>query len=214
MSPPCPVCRHQTSLPFIKVEQLQYWRCPRCMATFLDPGQRPGAAREKAEYDRHQNLPGDPGYRHFLSRLASPLLERLEPASEGLDFGCGPGPTLSLMMTEAGHRMALYDPFYHPDATALSKRYDFITCTEVVEHLHAPAQVFQQLHDCLRPGGWLGIMTRFQTDDGRFANWHYRRDPTHVVFYRTETFAWLGEDWGWSMDIRPPDVVLARKPLP
>ena len=36
----------------------------------------------------------------------------------------------------------------------------------------------------VRPGGWLAVMTCFQTDDARFAGWHYRKDPTHVVFYR------------------------------
>ena len=36
----------------------------------------------------------------------------------------------------------------------------------------------------VRPGGWTGVMTCFQTDDARLAHCHYRRDPTHVVFYR------------------------------
>lgn len=210
MTPTCPVCRSDRTLAFIQVDGLDYWRCPRCLATFLDPAQRPDRKKEKAEYDRHQNLPDDPGYRRFLSRLADPLLERLAPGSAGLDFGCGPGPALALMLVEAGHRMQLYDPFFHPDRTALERRYDFITCTEVVEHLHDPAAVFELLDGCLRPGGWLGIMTRFQTDDSRFANWHYRRDPTHVVFYRPETFAWLGQRWGWEIEVMAPDRILAR----
>jgi len=108
--------------------------------------------------------------------------------------------------------MALYDPIYVPDTSVLEGRYDFVTCTEVAEHFHHPAREFERLDALLRPGGWLGIMTRFQTEDARFADWHYRRDPTHVVFYRTETMEWLGQRYGWKMEILPPNMVIAQKP--
>ena len=107
--------------------------------------------------------------------------------------------------------VSLYDPYFYPSQTALSRTYDFITCTEVVEHLYEPAEVFRQLDQLLKPGGWLGVMTCFQTDDDRFDNWHYRRDPTHVVFYRESTLALLADKFGWSMAIPRKDVVLFRK---
>ena len=53
-------------------------------------------------------------------------------------------------------------------------------------------------------------MTSFQTDDAAFANWHYRRDPTQVVFYREETFRHLAAIWGWDCEIPRKDVVLLR----
>ncbi len=56
-------------------------------------------------------------------------------------------------------------------------------------------------------------MTCFQTDDDRFDNWHYRRDPTHVVFYREYTFDWLAQHYGWDLEIPAKDVVLLRKPV-
>ena len=31
-------------------------------------------------------------------------------------------------------------------------------------------------------------MTRFLADDAGFAGWRYRRDATHVVFYKETTF--------------------------
>jgi SAM-dependent methyltransferase len=207
----CPVCRHDQCKTFARIEPRVYWRCARCVCTFLDPGQLPDFATEKTEYDKHRNDPGDTGYRKFLGRLAEPLCERLEPGSRGLDFGCGPGPVLAMLMRESGHEMELYDPIYAPDKRALAGSYDFVASTEVVEHFHRPAQEFERLHGLLRLGGWLGIMTRFQTDDERFAQWHYRRDPTHVVFYRAATMAWLGRRYGWSMTIRSPGIVLARK---
>ena len=210
----CVVCRQPEPVPLMAVGGRDYWRCERCQARFLDPGQQPDRSAEKQEYDRHQNDPGDAGYRGFLNRLAEPLLERLPSGSRGLDYGCGPGPALAAMLREAGHHMAVYDPIYAPDEDALTSRYEFITCTEVVEHFHDPAGEFERLVSLLEPGGWLGIMTRFQTDDARFAGWHYRRDPTHVVFYRPATFEWLGQHLGLAVETRPPDVVLALKKDP
>jgi SAM-dependent methyltransferase len=188
-----------------------YLRCPNCEATVMAAESRLTAEEEKNIYELHDNDPADAGYRRFLSKLTEPLMAQLPEGARGLDFGCGPGPALARMFTEAGFDMALYDPFFHPDPTALRARYDFITCTEVVEHLHQPAEVFDQLDGLLKPGGWLGIMTCFQTDDDRFDNWHYRRDPTHVVFYREATFQWLAEHYGWRLEIPRKDVVLLQK---
>jgi len=113
---PCPVCLDPAPRPFMAVDGREYWRCEACEATFLAPAQRPAPADERAEYLLHANDPQDAGYRRFLFRLAEPLLARLAPACEGLDYGCGPGPALAAMLREAGHDVALYDPFFAPDA--------------------------------------------------------------------------------------------------
>lgn len=210
-APRCPVCTAATVRPLATVDGRAYRRCDRCEATWLSPSQLPTADGERAEYLRHQNNPADAGYRRFLDKLAAPLLARLSPHSAGLDYGCGPGPALAAMLRQAGHAVALYDPLFQPDAAVLRCSYDFITCTEVVEHFHRPAAEFARLDALLRPGGWLGIMTCFQTDDARFAAWHYRRDPTHVVFYREHTFRHLARRLGWSCEIPAKDVVLMRK---
>lgn len=194
------------------VDGRDYWCCGNCELRFLDPGQRPGRGEERAHYLHHDNDPEDSGYRRFLSRVTEPLLERLDPRLQGLDYGCGPGPALAMMLREAGHEVAVYDPFFRPDPAPLEKTYDFITCTEVVEHFHDPAGEFDRLDALLRPDGWLAVMTCFQDDDTAFANWHYRRDPTHVVFYRAETFRKFAALRGWSCEIPVKDVVLMRKP--
>ncbi|WP_239985737.1 class I SAM-dependent methyltransferase [Marinobacter salexigens] len=172
-----------------------------------------GPEAERAVYDLHNNDLSDAGYRTFLEKLSLPMLKRIPPGSSGLDFGCGPGPALTEMMREAGMEMALYDPFFHPAEAVLNGQYDFITCTEVVEHLHHPAKVFSQLDGMLKPGGWLGIMTCFQTCDDRFDKWHYRRDPTHVVFYREQTLEVVAQGMGWIMTVPRKDVALFHKPL-
>ncbi|MEM8971955.1 MAG: class I SAM-dependent methyltransferase [Pseudomonadota bacterium] len=208
----CPACLAGETATLIVIDGRSYHRCMRCEATFLDPDQRPGRDEELAHYDTHENDPADPRYRDFLNRLASPLLERMPDGLSGLDYGCGPGPALAQMMCEAGHTMATFDPFYAPDRKVLEVTYDFITCTEVVEHFHRPHAEFSRINNLLRPGGWLGVMTMFQTDDARFANWHYRKDPTHVVFYRETTLRRLAEDFGWSCEIPARNIALFRKP--
>lgn len=209
-APACCVCRAPAVLPFMEVEGLSYWKCPHCEARFLDPAQRPSPAQEHAEYLRHQNDVEDEGYRRFLSKLAGPLNERLKPGASGLDYGCGPGPALASMLREAGHEMALYDPFFAPDTAPLSRTYDFVTCTETAEHFFDPATEFDRLGALLKPGGWLAVMTCFQTEDAKFANWQYRQDPTHVVFYREATLRHIASMRGWHCEIPVKDVALMR----
>lgn len=211
-SAPCPVCGTAQTEPFLSVEGRDYWRCHTCAARFLAPAQRPSRGDEYAHYLHHENSSDDPRYRRFLSKLADPLLERLAPGSHGLDYGCGPGPALAAMLREAGHRVALYDPFFAPDLAPLGTSYDFVTCTEVVEHFHTPRAEFARLRELVRPSGWLALMTCFQTDDARFARWHYRTEPTHVVFYREVTLRYLARDWGWRCEVPVKDVALMQRP--
>ena len=210
--PACPVCREHVTRAFAAVQGRRYWRCDTCAATFLDPAERPSAEAEFAHYRRHQNDPADPGYRRFLARLADPLLARLAAGSTILDYGSGPGPALARMLEDAGHRVSLFDPFFAPDPAALQGRYDAVTCTETAEHFHQPAAEFDRLGTLIRPGGWLALMTCWQTDDARFANWHYRRDPTHVVFYKASTLAHIARSRGWSIELPVKDVALMRLP--
>lgn len=209
---PCPVCRSSDCTHFMLVESLDYWRCHYCQATFLDPSQLPDGSTEEQQYRLHRNEVEDEGYRRFLGRVATPLLARLEPGLSGLDYGCGPGPALAAMLTDAGHGMAIYDPLFFDQPEVLEQRYDFITCTEVAEHFHHPFDEFVLLDRLLKPGGWLAIMTMFQTDDSAFAKWHYRRDPTHVVFYRESTFQAIARQRNWHCEIPCANVALLKKP--
>ena len=168
-------------------------------------------AAEKAEYDLHQNSPTDPGYRRFLSRLAAPLCERLPSGCHGLDFGCGPGPTLSIMLTEAGHQVSLYDLYYQPDTGVWDARYDFITATEVVEHLRAPGPELARLWSSLLAGGTLGVMTKLVLDRESFAAWHYKSDPTHICFFSRPTWRWWAKQQGAQLEFVGNDVILLRR---
>lgn len=208
----CPVCRAARPEPFQRIGDVVYWRCDTCEARFLDPTQRLSRAEEHAVYRLHENAAEDEGYRRFLSKLVLPLLDRLPAGASGLDYGCGPGAALAAMLEEAGHAVALYDPLFRPDRSVLGRRYDFVACTETAEHFHDPVAEFDRLGGLVRPGGLLAVMTCFQTDDARFADWHYRRDPTHVVFYREATLRHVAALRGWTCEIPRKDVAIMRIP--
>lgn len=206
---PCPLCDAPTvELPNAASTHTRYFHCAVCDLIHLDPAHRLSREEEHNRYLLHENDGTDSGYVNFLKRLAEPVMERLHPGDRGLDFGCGPAPVLSQILTAAGFPCAAYDPFFAPDETLLDKRYDFITCSEVVEHAHDPALMFATLRQMLAPSGILGVMTMFHPGEDPFADWWYRRDPTHVCFYDEATMRWIGERYAWRTDFPAPNVTL------
>jgi SAM-dependent methyltransferase len=213
----CTLCRAPGAGPLLTAHGRLFLGCPECGLLFVDPAHRLAPALERARYETHENDPADPRYRAFLDRMARPLAERLEPGARGLDFGSGPGPTLSVMMEERGFPCRIFDPFFAPDDETLQgeARYDWITCIETAEHLHDPGAEFARLHRLLRPGGWLGVMTEPVPGgeaDPPPRDWYYLRDPTHVVFFRERTLVWLARHHGWTVERVERRVTLFRKP--
>lgn len=172
----------------------------------------PDRATERERYLEHNNEVDDPDYRAFLARLWDQVRPLLKPGSMGLDYGAGPGPALVAMMREDGFAAQGYDPIFDARPELLDRRYDFIVCTETAEHLHRPAKDFSRLDGMLRPGGLLGVMTGMVDDVDGFESWYYRRDPTHVAFYRIETMEWIAAHMDWSLEMAAKDVAIFHKP--
>lgn len=208
---PCPLCAATETAAYYEDRVRPYRQCSHCQLVFVPPSHHLSAAAEKAEYDLHENAVDDPAYRGFLSRLAEPLLHRIPANSSGLDFGCGPAAALADILRSAGHSVCTYDIYYQPQRSVLQGEYDFISATEVIEHLAQPAAVLDQLWALLRRGGTLGLMTKLLIDRDHFAAWHYIRDPTHIAFYSRGTLQWLAQRYGASLDIVGADVILLGK---
>ncbi|MDB1122518.1 class I SAM-dependent methyltransferase [Vibrio algarum] len=208
---PCPLCDDDNVHHYYNDKKRDYLQCTRCNLVFVPTEQRLDTESEKAQYDKHENDPSDEGYRCFLSRLSEPLMEKISPNSAGLDFGCGPGPTLSVMLQDSGHNMTLYDIYYYPDIKALDKTYDFLTATEVIEHLYYPKDVWQNWLNLVKPNGWIGLMTKLVINVEAFSKWHYKNDITHVCFYSRETFQYLAERDKLQLEFVGNDVILLRK---
>lgn len=215
----CPLCGSDETTHFhtddTRMDYIRdYYHCKNCYLKFVPPAQRLSAEEEVSRYDMHENDPDDPRYRKFLGRMFDPICERIEPNSYGLDFGSGPGPTLSVMLEEIGHTVRLFDPFYADDPSVFDETFDFITTTETAEHLFNPMMELDRLWTCLKPGGYLGVMTKRAGTLEEFKTWHYKNDDTHVVFYHQKTFEWLAEKWVASLEFHGSDVVIFEKMSP
>ena len=207
----CLVCEDPAVKLILEEDEKIYWKCRNCLFIFLDPKFRLSPSEEKDRYKQHNNDIYDVNYRLFLSKLFKPLQGKLQDGAKGLDFGCGPGPALAEMFKEEGHQVDLYDPFFFNNEIVFKKAYDFITCTETIEHFFEPVKEFKRIDEMLVKESFLGIMTTFLTDEKDFGQWYYRKDPTHVAFYRPETFEVIASMMDWTYEIPEKNVVLFKK---
>ena len=188
-----------------------FFHCEVCDLIFKDPSKRLSPEQEKARYQTHQNSPSDQGYRDFLTRLLKPLSKTLTANASGLDYGCGPGPTTSVILEEQGFSVQNYDPLFAPKEELLNKQYDFITCSETAEHFYNPKKEFEKLNTLLKPEGWLGVMTSHWSSLEEFPSWYYHRDETHVVFYHPQTMNFVAKEHNWKAQHPAPNVTLFQK---
>ena len=207
----CPFCGSDKSRLFFKDQFRPYYRCQRCDLIFVPRLWQLDKEQEKARYDTHENDPQEKGYRNYLRRIISPMraaLERSLNGMNGLDYGCGPGPALAMMLEEEGAGMSLYDPFYFDDTSSLFRSYDFITCTEVIEHMTQPKKELEKLFSLLNPKGVLAVMTQLVTDKTDFNTWYYRNDETHICYFSRQSFQWAAETWGIKVEFHGKDIIL------
>ena len=208
----CPLCLTTHTRFYVQDKLRQYFRCDSCALVYADRSSLLSAQAEHAQYLLHNNDINDAGYRRFLSRVSEPLLARLNRTGlSGLDFGCGPGPLLAKILSEAGHSMQLWDPYFAANPAALQQQYDFISCTEAIEHFINPAIEWATWQQLLKPSGILAIMTKRYTDLNAFSRWHYKNDPTHVSFFHNDTFCWLAAQAKMTVDFVTIDVVILQK---
>ena len=211
----CPLCLSLDAAPFHKGGKAsgyrEFLRCSECDMVFVPRGQILDVAGQKARYLQHNNEVNDPAYREFLGRMYYELRPHLCAGARGLDYGCGPGPALQKMMLEDGFEADVYDIYFYPNESALQETYDFVTCTETVEHFEDPRGELERIDGLLRPGGWLGVMTGMLESWDDFPGWHYHRDPTHVNFFSHMTMRRIGERHKWKVRFPSRNVALFRK---
>ena len=183
----CLLC-HTDSNPF----ELDTFMCPECHLVFKNPETFNSTEKDIERYSTHNNDSTDQGYLDFLGRFVTPLKPFLPQKFNALDFGCGPGPTLSLLLEEVGGSVENYDPLFFPDGHLLiPESYDVVTSTEVVEHFKTPRHDWETLVDLVKDDGVIAIMTLFYSPEIDFKKWWYKNDHTHIVFYQQKTFEYI-----------------------
>jgi hypothetical protein len=212
----CPLCKSANAPSHYHSDKKRdYFQCNQCKLVYVSPEFLPSKEVEKQEYDLHENSFEDEGYRKFLGKVLTPLTPFIKDMKfgelRGLDFGCGPAPVLASMLEEEGVRMNMYDPFYAHNLSVLEQSYDVVTCTEAIEHFHAPHVEWALFNKLVASGGVLAIMTKRVLDKARFANWHYKNDVTHVSFFSEATFRYLADRDGYDVMFPASDVVIMKR---
>lgn len=94
----CPIClsaasatHHFHHSEFMKRD---FFRCIACSCTFVPKEQFLSPSEERKHYSYHTNDSSDLKYRKYLQQVVDPLVAVLRKGDMGLDFGCGPGPTI------------------------------------------------------------------------------------------------------------------------
>ena len=145
----CTVCKNNKMEFFFSIKNLDYWQCNLCKATILNPINYISSNKEKEHYLKHNNKIDDSCYRNFLSNLVEPLRDKISFNDIGLDYGCGYAPALADILKKIGYKVELYDPFFLKNENISLRKFNFITCSEVVEHFFKPFEEFNKIDGLL-----------------------------------------------------------------
>ncbi|PIP71444.1 MAG: hypothetical protein COW89_11940 [Nitrospinae bacterium CG22_combo_CG10-13_8_21_14_all_47_10] len=206
----CPLCSFPAHY-LTAGENREYWLCSECRAISVPANFHIPREEEVKRYRSHENSLENEGYvRMFQEKID--LLKTYEIKS-ALDYGCGYEPVLKTMLENQGIKADGYDPNFFP-YIPIDKHYDLVISTETFEHLRNPAEEIRRVASMVAPGGILAIMTRFYPAKD-FSDWYYKRDPTHIIFYCSETFQWLEKNTGFRLVFNNEhDFVVLKKPRP
>jgi 2-polyprenyl-3-methyl-5-hydroxy-6-metoxy-1,4-benzoquinol methylase len=145
-----------------------------------------------------------------------------------LDLGCGNGALAGWLahhgflirgtdMSESGMAMArqtypavtfFRSEMGEPLPIQEHRKYDLVICTEVIEHLPFPRQIFARAREALAPGGCLLLTTPYHGYLKNLAialigrsdeHWHPLRDFGHVKFFSIQTLRRLFEQEGFTV---------------
>ena len=182
----CPLCKNNNLEDIQSLDQKQYFKCLNCYLIFQEKNFHLSKIEEKKRYKFHQNSIEDKDYVKFLNQAISPSLKYLNSKMVGLDFGCGPSPTLSKILEIKNINCLNYDLYFYPEFP--KNKFDFIFSTECFEHFRSPNQEINKILSLLNKSGLLIVMTSMWNENIDFKNWYYIKDPTHIAFYHKKTF--------------------------
>ncbi|GJL79558.1 MAG: hypothetical protein NPINA01_25470 [Nitrospinaceae bacterium] len=185
-------------------DKREYWVCSVCRLIFVPENHFLPEKEEVEHYLKHENSLENQGYVQMFQEKIQVIQNICPNIHSVLDYGCGYEPVLKTLLIREGCEVEGYDPHFFPDAD-LSKPFDLIISTETFEHFQHPGKEIRSLIPLLNPGGYLAVMTRLVPKKNNppslesFDNWYYKRDPTHIAFYSSETFAWMAHTFGMQI---------------
>jgi len=193
----CPLCNSQSNF-FLAGDKREYWECSVCRLIFVPEKYFIPEKEEIGHYLKHENSLDNEGYVQMFQEKIQIVQNVCQGVQTILDYGCGYEPVLKNLLTHEGYTVSGYDRYFFPDSD-LSGAFNLILSTETFEHFKEPEKEVARLATLLNPGGYLGVMTRLVPQKNNlpcresFDNWYYKRDPTHIAFYSSNTFAWIAD---------------------
>jgi len=206
----CPLCGKLSSI-YAIYRNHKYYKCSECYSVFLSEKSRLDEHDEKKRYMEHNNDINDARYCKFVSPLTNHVINKYNKKTIGLDFGAGTGPVISSILDKNGYKINKYDPFFFPDNSVLSIKYDYIVCCEVIEHFFNPKKEFLKLYDMLKFKGELICKTDLFDESIDFNKWYYKNDPAHVFFYSKNTFSWIAGNIGFNNIFIEDRIIIMTK---
>lgn len=192
-------------------DKRNYFFCEDCYLIFASAQYHLSRKSETQHYLLHDNGPGNQGHVNFLRRIVDPALPYLTPGMSGLDYGCGPVPTLSVILRGEGLVCYDYDPLFDFDHPL--EKYHYIFATECFEHFFNPEADFRKIDQLLLPGGFLAIMTERWNVLADFHTWYYKTEITHVSFFHTKTFEYICKNYQYRIRFRDHNRIIILQKL-
>jgi len=201
----CVICDAVTEPLINEKKSALFHQCPICQLILRDKSDYYTPDEEKNRYSLHQNSIDDKGYRDYFLRFFEEtqiIKSQTNIPQKGLDYGSGPIPVLAYVAKQTYNiEMDCYDVFFSPQKVYTSKQYDFITCTEVIEHISKPLETFDLFREHLVDGGIVAMMTQLHNSDrDSFFSWFYIRDRSHVTFYSMKTMEYVAKKVGLKIE--------------
>ncbi|WP_321778539.1 class I SAM-dependent methyltransferase [Sulfurimonas sp.] len=197
----CKLCNCDTTIICDVNTNKDYYRCLECDYIFVDEKYYLDAQSQKKHYDNHDNNLESLGYVEMFEKLIEEFITPdAKDINTALDFGCGEGAVLPILLERNNIKCDRYDLFYFPEKVYKNKKYDLICSTEVLEHLANPLDIIKELLLHLNKNGYLLFMTYFHpSDDEKFLKWFYIKDITHIGFFSKKTFEFIAAEFNLKM---------------
>jgi 2-polyprenyl-6-hydroxyphenyl methylase/3-demethylubiquinone-9 3-methyltransferase len=151
------------------------------------------------------------------ARTARQMSEGLLRGLEGisiLDYGSGAGVFADELTKSGFADTSSFDPFSSP--TRPQRRFDLITCFEVVEHAPYPEATWRDIRSLLKDDGAVVVSTGIQPPEigSVRANWWYVAPRNgHVSIYTSDAISHMAGKSGLLMyaGVRSGEIVLAAE---
>jgi SAM-dependent methyltransferase len=191
----CKICLNNSKTIVDEKTSKIYYKCLECEYIYLD--EKFYIDEEKKHYDKHHNNLESLGYvkmfEDLVEEFVKPYANNIKHA---LDFGCGEGEVLPIVLERNNIKCDRYDLFYFPNKIYKNKNYDLILSTEVIEHLQNPLAILEEILKHIKQNGYLVLMTAFHPkEDKDFFKWWYIRDVTHIGFFTIKTFEQIAKKY-------------------